>query len=173
MTQNNADLPGLSEGLVRAATEADWNSPDVTLLGTLELREEMVEVKRERSPRGQVTVRREVQTRQETVTTELRREVLHIEVSAGGPAVYIGDDLLQPGESREVVLYDEQTVVTTEPFVVEEVRIGKRSVLETRQTPVELRYEVLVVDPRVQGAAQGTLSGTQDARPTGTPQSSD
>lgn len=155
MTQDNAGQAGRPEELVRAVTETDWGSPDITPLGTLELREEMVEVRRERSLRGQVTVRREVQTRLETVTTELRREVLHLEVHAGGPAVYIGDDLLQPGESREVLLYDEQTVVSTAPFVVEEVRIGKRSVLETQQMPVELRYEVLVVESRPDGEPQG------------------
>jgi uncharacterized protein (TIGR02271 family) len=115
-------------------------------LGTLELREEVLEVTRERAQSGQVSFHREVKTRTETITTELRRETLVITVKPGTAEVYLGEELLQPGETREVLLYDEQTVVSKVPFVTEELRIGKKTVTEQQQHSVELQYEVLVVD---------------------------
>jgi uncharacterized protein (TIGR02271 family) len=115
-------------------------------VATLELREERAVWQQERVTAGQVQVRREVQTRTETVSTELRREVLIIETSPGGPAVYVGDQLLQPGEQREIVLYDEQATLQKVPYVTEEVRIGKRTVTERHEAQVELKREVLVVE---------------------------
>jgi uncharacterized protein (TIGR02271 family) len=121
-------------------------NPDVTPLGVLQLREEVVHIEREQTPAGQVSFRREVRTRTETVTTELRREVLIIETRPGGPAVFLQDEELQPGETREVVLYDEQTVVSKVPLITEEVHIGRRTVVSQEQHEIELHYEVLAVD---------------------------
>jgi uncharacterized protein (TIGR02271 family) len=129
-----------------AAATAPLQAGQTVTLGTLELREERAEVQRERVQAGQVTVRREVQTRTETVTTELKREVLIIETRPGGPAVYLDDVLLPAGETREIVLYDERVSVTTTPYVREEVRVGKRAFTEEHHAEVTLRREVLVVD---------------------------
>ena len=121
-------------------------SGPVTPVGTLELREEVLEIVKERVRTGQVSFQREVQIRTETVTTELRRETLVIEVGTGAAEVYFGGELLPAGETREVLLYDEQTVVSKVPYVTEEVRIGKQTVTEQQHHEVELKYEVLFVD---------------------------
>ncbi|WP_407569773.1 YsnF/AvaK domain-containing protein [Deinococcus altitudinis] len=120
----------------------------------LELREELPLVVRESVLAGQVTVHREVLTRTETVVMELTRETLRIEVGAGQAAVYLGDELLLPGESREVLLYDEKVVVGKQAYVTQEVRVGKRTVTERAEYPLELQYEELVVN-RIDAA--GTL----------------
>ena len=130
--------------------------PSQVQLGVLELREEVLQVTRERVQGGQVSVWREVKTRTETVTTELRRETLVVTVRPGQAAVYLEDVLLQPGETREVLLYDEQAVISKAPFVTEEVHIGKRSVTEQHQQSVELQYEVLVIDKQPADAAVPT-----------------
>lgn len=124
----------------------DLQEAAVQHIGTIELREELPVIRREQVRTGQVSFRREVQMRTETVTMELRRETLVIEVQPGEAAVYFGDELLQPGETREIVLYDEQASVSKQPFVTEEVRIGKRVVTEQQETMLELGYEVLVSD---------------------------
>ena len=142
-------------------------------VGVLELREELPVIVKESVLAGQVSIRREVQTRTETVVMELTRETLRIEVGAGQAAVYLGDELLQPGESREVLLYDEQVVVSKQPYVTQEVRVGKRTVTERTEYPLELQYEELVVD---RTDAAGTLTtdevGAAAARTgaTGTPE---
>ena len=115
-------------------------------LGTLELREEVLSVVRERVQTGQLIFNRKVETKTETVITELRRETLLISVKPGAAAVYLGEEPLQPGETREMLLYDEQVTVTKAPFVTEEVHIGKRVVSEHQRQQVDLQYEVLVVD---------------------------
>ena len=131
--------------------------PSQVQLGVLELREEVLQVTRERTQSGQVRFQREVKTRTETVTTELRRETLVITVLPGQAAVYLGDDLLQPGETREVLLYDEQAVLSKVPLVTEEVRVGKKSVTEHQQQSVDLQYEVLVVDEQPADVASPTV----------------
>ncbi|WP_424952818.1 YsnF/AvaK domain-containing protein [Deinococcus sp.] len=116
---------------------------DVT---TLELREELPVIERQQVQSGQVSFRREVRVRTETVTLELRFETLRIEVGPGEAAVYLGDVLLQPGEVREVLLYDERLMVSKHPYVTEEVKISKRAVTEVQETRLNLSYEVLVTD---------------------------
>jgi len=126
--------------------DGQQTTPEMQQIGMLELREEVLSVSTERTQTGQVSFRREVQTRSETVTTELRRETLIIEVQPGAAEVFFNGELLQAGETREVLLYDEQTVVNKVPYVTEEVRIGKQVVVEQQQQEVELQYEVLLVD---------------------------
>jgi uncharacterized protein (TIGR02271 family) len=125
--------------------------PSQVHLGTLELREEVLSVVKEQLQTGQVSFSRNVETRTETVSVELRRETLAISVQPGTAAVYLDDELLQPGETREVLLYDEQAVVSKAPFVTEEVHISKRVVTEHQQQEVALQYEVLVVDEQKPG----------------------
>jgi len=129
--QGVADLPTTSE---------------TVQVGVLELREEVLSISKTQVQTGQVQFRREVKTRTETITTELKRETLVIEVSTGAAAVYFGGELLQAGETREVLLYDEHAVVNKVPYVTEEVRIEKQTVTEQQHHEIELKYEVLVVD---------------------------
>jgi uncharacterized protein (TIGR02271 family) len=115
-------------------------------VGVLELREELPVIVRSSVLAGQVSIQREVLTRTETVVMELTRETLRIEVGEGQAAVYLGDELIRPGESREVLLYDEQVVVSKQPYVTQEVRVSKRTVTERSEYPLELQYEELVVN---------------------------
>ena len=115
-------------------------------VGVLELREELPVIVKESVLAGQVTVQREVLTRTETVVMELTRETLRITVGAGQAAVYLGDELIRPGESREVLLYDEQVVVSKQAYVTQEVRVSKQTVTERAEYPLELQYEELVVN---------------------------
>ena len=146
---NAGDIPAVPQtAAVNLATSQPQSleTQQFTAQGVLELREERAQVEREQVSAGSVTVRRDVLVRTETVVVELRREVLVIETRPGGPAVYFGEELLHPGESRELVLYDEQAVVTKVAFVSEEVHVGKRSVTESHTSSVDLNYEVLVVE---------------------------
>ncbi|WP_407572890.1 YsnF/AvaK domain-containing protein [Deinococcus altitudinis] len=122
---------------------------DVTRIGILELREEVPLLTKVKVQTGQVSFQREVRTRTETVILELQCETLVIEVRSGEGTVFIGDEPLQPGETREVLLYDERAVVTKQPYVMEEVLIGKRTVTETHHESIDLQYETLVTEQSV------------------------
>ena len=123
--------------------EAQEPSSEV-VIGRLELREELPVVTRERIQTGQVTFRRNVQTRTETLTTELRRETLVITVGSGEANIFIGGELLHAGDTREVLIYDEQVILSKQPYVTEEIHIGKQLVVERQEHQLELNYEVLV-----------------------------
>ena len=127
-------------------SQAALSTTDVTRIGILELREELPVLTREKIQTGQVSFRREVRVKTETVILELQRETLVIEVRPGEGTVLIGDEPLQPGETREILLHDERAVVTKQPYVTEEVLIGKRTVTEVHQESIDLQYETLVTE---------------------------
>ena len=147
----------------RPIQTAETRPPQVVQVGVLELREELPVIVRESVLAGQVSIQREVRVRTETVVMELTRETLRIEVGVGQAAVYLGDELIRPGESREVLLYDEQVLVSKQPYVTQEVRVSKRTVTERAEYPLELQYEELVVD---RTEASGTLLPLEGVAPT-------
>jgi len=132
---------------VKPQGAADLRTTSETVqVGVLELREEVLSISKTQVQTGQVQFRREVKTRTEAVTTELKRETLVIEVGPGGGEVFFNGEQLKEGETREVLLYDEQTVVNKVPYVTEEVHVGKQVITEHQQQQVELQYEVLVTE---------------------------
>ena len=151
----NPQLPSLADADQLQAGQLKAGQSQAVEVGVLELREELPVILKESVLAGQVSIQREVLTRTETVVMELTRETLHITVGAGQAAVYLGDELIQPGESREVLLYDEQVVVSKQAYVTQEVRVSKRTVTERAEYPLELQYEQLVVD---RTDAAGTLT---------------
>jgi uncharacterized protein (TIGR02271 family) len=128
---------------------------DTVPVATLELREERAQVRLERVPVGAVVVRRELETRLETVTVELRTEhlVLRREHTDDTNAVVVIDgERLEPGAEMRVTIYREEARVQKVPVVVESVRILKRERLEMQSVPVQLQRETLRVD--TEGEAQ-------------------
>ena len=119
---------------------------DLQAVARLELREERAHVEKDRFVQQHLNFRREVRTRTETHTAELRSEVLVIGLAPGEAAVRIGDHLLQPGENYELLLYNERLRVEKQPYLSEVVEIGKQMVSEARALEVQLDYEVLTVE---------------------------
>lgn len=124
----------------------------VTHSGRLELREERAIIEKTRRVVGAVTVGRKVVTETVQVPVELRREVIIFQAAPNGSGVTIDGDTLQPGETREVLIYAEEAEIGKRVVVAEEVSIGKQEVVETHQQAVTLSREVLDVD--TEGAVQ-------------------
>ncbi|MBZ9711953.1 DUF2382 domain-containing protein [Deinococcus multiflagellatus] len=116
------------------------------LQGVIELREERAEIQKVREETGRVVVRRERRVREETVRVELVSEVLVVTAQEGSPAVQIGTRTLAPGETYEVLLYDERAVPGKETVVAQEVRLFKDTFVREETVPLQLAYEELVVD---------------------------
>ena len=144
-----------------------------TLVGSLELRMEVPRVEVRREVSGQASVRRERRTRQETVVVELISEVLIIETrpttattgtavtrttattatTVAGDGVVAGVVLLDgvelpAGETREVVLYREEALVSKQIIRAEEVRVYKQRSTVRQEFPTALDHEELVVEHR-------------------------
>ena len=129
-----------------ADTSVGVSAGMITPVARLELREERAQLDIDRSVQQHLTFRREVRTRTETHTAELRSEVLVISLAEGDAAVRIGDHDLKPGETFELLLYNERLEVSKRPYLSEIVEIGKQTVAEQRSVAVDLQYEVLTVE---------------------------
>ncbi|GHF53721.1 stress response protein YsnF [Deinococcus metalli] len=127
---------------------------------TLELREEVLTVEKQRDVYAQVTLRRERRVRTEVVQLELVSEVLVIAAQPGGPAVMVDGTLLQAGETRELVLYEERALPGKDVVVTQEVHVRKAAQTEWHTEDVELAYEELVVERSPQRTSQDQ-DGTQ------------
>lgn len=134
---------GITEIDVRRAADLERSATEVA---RLQLLEERAIVEKRREQAGQVRVRREVERRTETVTVELLTETVYIEVVPGSTGVFLGDEPLLEGQTREIVTYREEATVTKRPVVMEEVRILKRALNEERRFEVDLGREVLRLD---------------------------
>ncbi|PTA69760.1 DUF2382 domain-containing protein [Deinococcus arcticus] len=119
------------------------------LQGVIELREERAEIQKVREQIGRVVVRRERRVREETVRVELVSEVLVVTAQEGAASVQIGTRTLAPGETYEVLLYDERAVPGKETVVAQEVRLFKDTLVREETVPLQLAYEELVVDEQM------------------------
>lgn len=128
-------------------SDASDTDPDrAPLRQIIELREERLTVDKERTVYAQATLRRERRVREETVRLELVTEVLSITAQPGGPGVRVDGVLLAPGETREVVLYQERAQPGREVVVTQEVSVTTQREIEVTTIPFELAYEELVVN---------------------------
>ena len=111
---------------------------------SIQLREERLNVGKERVQTGEASVRKEVTTEHRTVDVPLQREELVIErhaVSGTSAKGSIGD-----GETIRIPLSEERATVGKETFVTEEVNIGKKSTTENKTVEGDVRKETLKVD---------------------------
>ncbi len=132
----------------------------------LQLRSEQLDVTKNRVQSGEVGLRKEVVTEQQTIDVPVTHEEVYIERRAvtGGQAdtTPIGQD-----EVIRVPVSEEQVNVTKNTVVTGEVAIGKRDVTETQQVRDTVRHEEARVehtgDARVLDNS-GVDAGTVDNR---------
>ncbi len=111
----------------------------------IQLRGEILRTYRERVQRGEVRLRKEVVTENQTVEVPVTREELVVErvapTNASANAGEIGTD-----QEIRVPLSEEQVRVEKQPVVNEEVRVGKRAVQRNERVSDNVRHEELRVD---------------------------
>ncbi len=117
---------------------------DVDREQRIQLRGELLRAHKERVQRGEVRLRKEVVTENQSLNVPVEREELVIERVPGSQnaiAGEIGDD-----QELRVPLSEERVRVDKKPVVNEEVRVGKRQVQRTEQVSDAVRHEELRVD---------------------------
>ncbi|MFC4427788.1 YsnF/AvaK domain-containing protein [Deinococcus navajonensis] len=148
MTDPRDDLPE-SERLLTGTSAASQTAvsalSETVPQGVIELRAERLVVDKVREVAGALTFSREVRHETVQVPVDLITEVLVIEHVNGAQAVLLDGQPLAPGERREVLIYREEAEVAKRVVVSEEVRIGKRTLSETRVFDATLAHEELVV----------------------------
>jgi uncharacterized protein (TIGR02271 family) len=142
-----------SAGVSRSASStADLADTDQE---RLQLREEELEVGKERVKAGEVRLRKEVVTEQQQIDVPVTREEVVIErhpVSGDAARTAAGD--LAEGEEIRVPIMEEEVRVEKRPVVKEEVTLGKRKVTETQQVNETLRREEAKVETEGDAAVQ-------------------
>jgi uncharacterized protein (TIGR02271 family) len=103
-------------------------------------------VRKERVPRGEVRLRKEVVTENQNIEVPVTREELVIERvpvenrEAGGAQVGAGEREIR------VPLTEERVNVEKKPVVTEEVRVAKRQVQDTKRVTDTVQHEELRSD---------------------------
>lgn len=127
----------------------------------LRLREEQLRVQKEPVETGEARLRKDVVTEQKSIDVPVTREEVYIErrPGSGQPA----DQPIGEGETYRVPVREEQVTVEKQPYVREEVAMGKRPVQETKQVSDTVRREEAHVertgDANVQGSDVEDVSG--------------
>jgi uncharacterized protein (TIGR02271 family) len=110
----------------------------------IQLRGEVLRTYKERVQRGEVRLRKEVVTENQTVSVPVTREEIVIERTPATGQRVSGD--IGSEEDVRVPLTEEQARVEKQPVVTEEVRVGKRAVQENQQLSGKVRREELRVE---------------------------
>ena len=126
----------------------------------LRLREEQLNVNKQRVQAGEVDLRKEVITEKKTVNVPVTHEEAFIERRAVTGAAASDTTPIGEGESIRVPLSEERVNVSKETVVTGEVSIGKRAVQETQKVTDTVRRE----EARVEQQGDATIHGTKSDR---------
>ncbi len=124
---------------------------------SLKLREERLNVTKERTQAGEVNLHKEVVSEQKTINVPVTHEEVVIEQHAvtGGQ---VDNTPIGEGETIRVPVSEERVNVTKNTVVTGEVGIGKRNVQETQQVKDTVRREEARIEQKGDAPIHGTKS---------------
>jgi uncharacterized protein (TIGR02271 family) len=108
---------------------------------TLKLREEQLDVSKERVQTGEVEVHKEVVQEQQKVNIPVTREEVYVERREVNETATGVDSTIEDGETIRVPIMEEKVEVMKKPVVTEELVIGKREVTDTEQVVENVKRE--------------------------------
>jgi len=108
---------------------------------TLRLREEQLDVSKERVQAGEVEIHKEVVEEQQKVNIPVTREEVYVERRDVNEAASGTDAVMDDDETIRVPIMEEKVEVTKKPVVSEELVIGKREVTDTEQVVESVKHE--------------------------------
>jgi uncharacterized protein (TIGR02271 family) len=117
------------------------------------LREERLDITKERVQVGELHLHKEVVEEQRTVHVPLIREEAYVERRPVIDGKYDGSPFAED-EIIRIPITEERIEVTKRPVVVEEVIVGKRKIQETKQVQDVIRKEEARIDRSVPSAMQ-------------------
>lgn len=139
--ENDSAADGIStEDFARNQTGVE-DSFETDQQQSLELREEQLNVNKQRVQTGEVEVKKDVVEEQKTVNVPVTHEEVYVERRSvdntdADTTTPIGDN-----ETIRVPLVEEKVEVTKKPVVAEELVIGKKQVTETQQVTENIKRE--------------------------------
>ncbi len=127
----------------RRRTDANYAGDRVQLFG------EVLRVHKERISRGEVRVRKDVVTENQTIEVPVTREELVLERVAVAPNTPASSANIGRSQEIRVPLSEDSVRVEKQPVVREEVMVGKREVSDVARVGDQVRHEELRVDSDV------------------------
>ena len=124
------------------------------------LREEQLDITKERVQVGELQLHKEVVEEQRTVHVPLIREEVYVERRPVIDGKYDGSPFTED-EIIRIPIIEERIEVTKRPIVVEEVIVGKRKIQETKQVQDIIRKEEARIERSVPSAMEAGKSVTQ------------
>ena len=123
----------------------DYSKPVSAEQQRIQLLGEVLRVQKERISRGEVRIRKEVITEQQTVQVPVTREELVIERMPVSGSTAVAGEIGTDGEIR-IPLTEEQASVAKHTVVREEFAVGKRQIENVQEVGDSVRHEELNVD---------------------------
>jgi uncharacterized protein (TIGR02271 family) len=163
--ENNRTADGISsENISRDQTGLD-NTLDTDKEHSLKLREEQLDVNKQRVQTGEVEVKKDVVEEQKTVNVPVQHEEVYVErrtvdETDADTTTPIGDD-----ETIRVPLVEEKVEVTKKPVVTEELVIGKKQVTETQQVTENVKREKANVNKEGEASVNETTKDKNGVAP--------
>ena len=133
---------------------------------TLRLREEQLDVSKERVQAGEVEVHKEVVEEQQKINIPVTREEVYVERRDVNEAASGTDAAIEDDETIRVPIMEEKVEVTKKPVVSEELVINKREVKDTEQVVESVKREEAHLesdDDRVVNEADRDLDRNRDS----------
>lgn len=112
----------------------------------IQLVSERLNVNKERVQAGEARLRKEVITEQQNITVPVQREELVIERNPVAEGQVAADAEIGKDGDIRIPLTEERVKVDKQPFVREEVSVGKKTVQEERNVSDQVRREELRVE---------------------------
>ena len=170
LRQYGADLGENASSYSSSTSSADMSTGNVNAergatvgegMQNIQLLGELLRVHKDRVNRGEVRVRKEIVTENQTVQVPVTREELVIERRAVNGETPASGSI---GSSQEIriPLTEETASVDKSTVVREEVAVGKRAVTQNRDLSGEVRHEELVVDDQSRGNMRDDLRDDRD-----------
>jgi len=128
----------------------------------VEVREEQLHAQKRPVEAGEVRVRKEVHTEQQTINVPVTREEVVIERHPASGRATSGD--IRAGEEIRIPVKEERVDVTKQAVVKEEVTVGKRKIHETEQVSGTVRKEEVKVEQEGDVNVRGNVKGTRGDR---------
>jgi uncharacterized protein (TIGR02271 family) len=114
---------------------------------TLQLREEQLNIDKERVQTGEVVINKEVNEQHKTINVPVEHEEVTVEHrSVSGRESNLETGSIKDGETLRIPVVEEQLEVSKKPVVTDEIVIKKHAVQETEQVQDTLKKEDIQLD---------------------------
>jgi len=129
--------------------EGTWESSSGSSVGAnerrIQLRGEMLRAVKEKVEKGEIRLRKDIVTENQTISVPVTREEVIVEQVSAGEARPLSGTIGDEGEIR-IPVSEEKVTVVKEPVVTGEVRVRKQAVQDNQQVTDTVRHEEVRVE---------------------------